>query len=187
MISLNPSDRSTFDNLLHISRGTVFPESFYSFLHNYVSSINELSSILNMPPTAQPVSTPTTATRPGSTITTGTGTNVGTGPDTLPSDSDHRMERLWADYESVVPYLIEDAGQESSMDIRVAYSPPPLSSKPFQDVLPVELNIPNRDSKLRCVSEGGRRAALRGVLLSWSLVDLSLTSTQMGPLLSFLL
>jgi phosphoinositide-3-kinase, regulatory subunit 4 len=126
MISLNPSDRSTFDNLLHISRGTVFPESFYSFLHNYVSSINELSSILtvNMPPTAQPVSTPTTAAmRPGSTIATGTGTNADHGPDNLPSDSDHRMERLWADYESVVPYLIEDTSQDTAMDIRVDYSP----------------------------------------------------------------
>jgi phosphoinositide-3-kinase regulatory subunit 4 len=169
MISLNPSDRSTFDNLLHISRGTVFPESFYSFLHNYVSSINELSSILtvNMPPTAQPVSTPTTAAmRPGSTIATGTGTNADHGPDNLPSDSDHRMERLWADYESVVPYLIEDTSQDTAMDIRVDYSPPPLTSKPFQDVLPVELNIPNRDSKLRGVPDGGRRAALRGILLN---------------------
>ena len=34
--------RPTFDTLLHTSHGTVLPECFYSFLYNYVSSINEL-------------------------------------------------------------------------------------------------------------------------------------------------
>ncbi|KAF9007713.1 hypothetical protein BDZ89DRAFT_1144434 [Hymenopellis radicata] len=42
MISLDPSARPTFDTLLHTSRGTVFPESFFSFLHNYVTSVNDL-------------------------------------------------------------------------------------------------------------------------------------------------
>lgn len=164
MINLDPFERPTFDNLLHTSRGMVFPESFYSFLHNYVSSMNELSTDFasNVPPAStQSVSTPTTATRQGSTATARTGPNTENSPDTFPSDSDHRMERLWADYESVEPYLVEDAGQETIMNVRVDYGPLPLTSKPFQDVLPVELNVPNRDSKLRDGSEGGQRAALQ--------------------------
>ena len=44
MIRVNPSDRQTFDTLLHNSRGAVFPELFYCFLYNYVASLNELSS-----------------------------------------------------------------------------------------------------------------------------------------------
>jgi hypothetical protein len=49
---LNPSARPPFDTLLHSVRGTVFPEVFYSFLHGYVSSINELpTTTLSVPVT----------------------------------------------------------------------------------------------------------------------------------------
>ena len=55
--ALDPSERPTFDTLLHTLRGTVFPESFYSFLHNHASSVNELSSdilAVNSPPSTLP-------------------------------------------------------------------------------------------------------------------------------------
>ena len=165
MINLNPAERPTFDNLLHSSRGTVFPESFYSFLHNYVSSINELSSNFtsNMPSTPMQPTTPSTATRPTPIATTNAGTaTTDTNSDTLPSDSDRRIERLWADYESVAPYLDEEAVQQSVMDVKIDYTQLPLISKPFQDVLPVELHIPNRDSKLSSPTDGRRLAALQG-------------------------
>ncbi|EED79789.1 predicted protein [Postia placenta Mad-698-R] len=154
MIAVEPSVRPTFDNLLHTSRGTVLPESFYSFFHNYVSSINELST--PSPFAAQPappvnvvnIVSPTT---PSSTIK-GTATP-------LPSDSDHRMNKIWADFESVEPYLLTETVEETVMDIKVEYTPTAESSKPFQDVLPVELYIPNRESKLRTAWSAGRRAA----------------------------
>ncbi|KAF9557800.1 ARM repeat-containing protein [Agrocybe pediades] len=100
MINLDPAERPTFDTLLHTSRGAVFPESFYSFLHNYVSSINELptESLMNHP------STPSTL-------------------DALPSDSDHRLERIWADYESIEPYIIPEANPDAEMDVKVEYMP----------------------------------------------------------------
>lgn len=156
MINLNSPDRPTFDNLLHTSRGTVFPESFYSFLHNYVSSINELSNNLspNLPP---PASTPVPGTRPGTVASTTTVANTETSIDTLTSDSDQRIERLWADYESFAPYLNEEAAQHPSMDVRIDYAHQPSTSKPYQDVLPVELHIPNYTP-----TDGGRRAALQG-------------------------
>lgn len=154
MINLNSPDRPTFDNLLHTSRGTVFPESFYSFFHNYVSSINELSN--NLPPPTQPASTPVPGTRPGTVAST---TTAETGIDTLTSDSDQRIERLWADYESFAPYLNEEAAQHPSMDVRIDYAQQSSTSKPFQDVLPVELHIPNYSP-----TDGGQRAALQGNL-----------------------
>ena len=55
--ALGPSERPTFDTLLRTLRGTVFPESFYSFLHNHASSVNELSSdvlAVNSPPPTLP-------------------------------------------------------------------------------------------------------------------------------------
>ncbi|KAF8635725.1 hypothetical protein AX15_000341 [Amanita polypyramis BW_CC] len=163
MISLNPAERPTFDNLLHTSRGAVFPESFYSFLHSYVSSINELSSnfAFNMPSTPIHPPTPSTTMRPTSIANPTTGTTTETSSDTLPSDSDRRVERLWADYESVVPYLDEETVQQPVMDARVDYTHLPLTSKPFQDVLPVELHIPNRDSRLCSPTDSRRQAALQ--------------------------
>ena len=108
MISLDPSERPTFDTLLHTSRGTVFPESFYSFLHNYVSSVNELSSdvlaVNSPPPTVLPI-----------------------------HDSDHRLERIWADYESIELYITPEKVERSEMDVKVEYIPSVVStSRPFQ-------------------------------------------------------
>ncbi|KAH7928336.1 ARM repeat-containing protein [Leucogyrophana mollusca] len=161
MISLDPAARPTFDTLLHTARGTVLPESFYSFLHNYVSSISDLparppssyssSSTLSAaaPPVAvvtPSVSTPTHSGLKGAQKeSTSGGIN-----DVLPSDSDRRLERIWEDYEGVEPYIISDADVERTvMDVRVDYNTaaPTSSSKPFQDVFPIELHIPNRETK----------------------------------------
>ncbi|KAI0037081.1 ARM repeat-containing protein [Vararia minispora EC-137] len=150
MIALDPAARPTFEALLHRARGIVFPEVFYSFLHGYVSSVNEL-------PTRSPfVPGPATAITP--TVSTGTTSSTATTKAatalvsqsidahhtaSLPSDADARMERIWADHESVESYLVEAAGEETVMD----------------DVFPIELNIPNRDSKLLRPMSSRRRAA----------------------------
>ncbi|KAF7343436.1 hypothetical protein MVEN_01776300 [Mycena venus] len=173
MISLDPASRPTFDTLLHTSRGTVFPESFYSFLHNYVSSINDLPS--NPPFSSSAPSTVATPAgiapsisgstlRPTPSLASGLpGTD--TPPDALPSDSDHRMDRIWSDYESVEPYLVPDTVEETVMDVKVEYNSTTSMSKPFQDILPVELHIPNRESKLRGALQSGPRAAEDGPAL----------------------
>lgn len=146
MISLDPSERPTFDTLLHTSRGTVFPESFYSFLHNYVSSVNELSSdvlAINSPsPATLPshiapsISGGTLRPNPSGGLNSTTGPGTGTSEvknDTLPSDSDHRLERIWADYESIEPYITPEKVERSEMDVTVEYMPSVIStSRPFQ-------------------------------------------------------
>lgn len=80
----------------------------------------------------------------------------------LPSDSDNRLERIWADYESIEPYVIMESTESPKMDMKIDYVSVNVASKPFQDVLPVELNIPNGDSKLRGALPSGRFAANEG-------------------------
>ena len=114
MIALDHTARPTFDAVLHTSRGTVFPEGFYSFLHNYVHSVCEFSDkspfLTSSPPT---MGTPTTAPipqapKPAQRSPLSMSQEI-QGDNNLPSDSDHRMERIWSDFESVETYLEQDA------------------------------------------------------------------------------
>ena len=177
MITLDPSARPSFDTLLHTARGTVFAEAFYSFFHNYVSSVNDSSSIppspppsISSPPTPHPIA-PTVSVSPTVKSTAAgnqTGPSVNDAPsDALPSDSDHRMERIWADYESVEPFLALDAGEEAvMMDAKVEHMSSANSLQAFEDIIPVELSIPNRDSKLRGALQSGPRAATEGMVIN---------------------
>ncbi|TFK75636.1 ARM repeat-containing protein [Pluteus cervinus] len=206
MINLEPSNRPTFDTLLHTSRGTVFPEMFYSFLHNYVSSINDLPtstpfSVASPNPTL-PAVTPSTIAPSISGASIRTTQSIGQQldaatsadliKDPLPSDSDHRIERIWADYESVESYLTPEAGEHTVMDVRVEYGAPPSMSKPFQDILPVELLIPNKESKLQSNPSGTRAAREDGpaliilALVTANVRDCSLPSSKLRALDVFL-
>src|ERR1700683_2573687 len=155
MIALEPSTRPTFDTLLHTSRGTVFPESFYSFLHNYVSSFNDLPTPSPFSPTAPPTSAASTAgthsiapsTSSNSTFRTNTTSGLSSASPAepsggaLPNDSDHRMEKIWADYESVEPYLIPDTSDETVMNMKIDYGSSAGSSKPYQVCLELIVNF----------------------------------------------
>jgi phosphoinositide-3-kinase, regulatory subunit 4 len=147
MIALDSAARPTFDTLLHTSRGSVFPESFYSFLHNYVSSINDLPHSTPFaaasPPTAASTSTQTSVApstsgstiRPGSSLAHNTSNvpAVDNTTESFPSDSDHRLEKLWADYESVEPYLGPYTMEEAVMDVNLEFATNSTGiSKPFQ-------------------------------------------------------
>jgi phosphoinositide-3-kinase regulatory subunit 4 len=111
----------------------VFPESFYSFLHNYVAAINEMPS---NPPFTNSVSTPSTTAgtvKSTSSVTTVTSPPTESQPDVLPSDSDHRLERICADYESIEPYIIQDSSEEAPMmDVKIEYNALAPLAKPFQ-------------------------------------------------------
>ncbi|KAF9254440.1 hypothetical protein L218DRAFT_1082334 [Marasmius fiardii PR-910] len=193
MISLEPSDRPTFDSLLHTSRGKVFPECFFSFLHNYVSSVNEL-------PTPSPFvgtgnsTTPNTAAFPSSNArpTTIHNGSIPGSNEILPSESDNRLERIWADFESIEPYITSDMMEDSPMDVKVNYISSTSTSRPFQDVLPIELHIPNRDSKLTGVLQPSPRATADGpaliilALVSANLRNCSLPSSKLRALDVFL-
>ena len=71
MIGLEPSDRPSFDALLHQSRGNVFPESFYSSLHDFILSVNDISASNPFAAGTQSTgdSTPTTASAPSKLLT----------------------------------------------------------------------------------------------------------------------
>lgn len=137
MIGIDPATRPTFDSLLHNARGTVFPETFYSFLHNYVASVNELSSpgVFSFGGHSnQPISTPTTTGAPANTAPhAGVPGDLSSEP--LPSDSDHRLERIWSDYESVEPYLLQESERlEDTIKepIKVEYVTTGEPGKPLQ-------------------------------------------------------
>ncbi|CAK5279344.1 unnamed protein product [Mycena citricolor] len=191
MIHLEPTARPTFDTLLHTSRGTVFPECFYSFLHNYVSTINEIPADPPFAPTpvAALPATPTTITPSVS----GSSMRPVPNPEALetgllPNDSDHRMDRIWGDYESVEPYLVP----ETVMDVKVEYATTASLSRPFQDILPVELSIPNRESKLQGAFHTGLRATEDGpaliilALVTANIRDCTLPSSKVKALDVFL-
>jgi phosphoinositide-3-kinase regulatory subunit 4 len=50
------------------------------------------------------------------------------------------MERIWADYESVEPYLEQEAEEEPVMDVKIDYLSSAVVSKPFQVCKFVSLN-----------------------------------------------
>ncbi|KAI0822421.1 hypothetical protein BC628DRAFT_1429686 [Trametes gibbosa] len=145
MVGIDPATRPTFDTLLHTSRGAVNAPALFSNAQG---------------PPATPISAAPSAQRPTGHVGASVSALNGDSPnDPLPSDSDHRMERIWADYESVEPYLVSDANEETVMDVKVDYTPQIMSSRPFHDILPVELNIPNRESKLHSALSTRKRAA----------------------------
>ncbi|KAF9233916.1 hypothetical protein BU15DRAFT_90187 [Melanogaster broomeanus] len=93
MISLDPTCRPTFECILSGARGEVLAECFYSFLHEYVASISERK---------EPA------------------TNAGGVGEVLPSDNDHRIDRIWEDYSNIEPFLLPEQDVERTvMDVRV--------------------------------------------------------------------
>jgi phosphoinositide-3-kinase regulatory subunit 4 len=133
MIALIPGDRPSFSEVLDSARDVAFPEAFYSFLYTYIMSINETSSHTVFARTAS-----AQARSGGINVTSAAnGANISgaTGPEswgTLPSDSDHRMERIWGEFDSIEPILMTGEQIEQT----ITKLPPPrkvsLTSKPIQ-------------------------------------------------------
>ena len=95
MIALSPSSRPSFAALLQSSRGTIFPECFYSPIYELMTSVSDISS-----------SSPFVRATP---VDTGTLVDVRMRPDpvekdpsTLPTDSDRRVMRVKAELDTIV-------------------------------------------------------------------------------------
>ena len=137
MIVLDHAARPTFEAILHTSRGTVFPECFYSFLHNYVHSVCELPEKSPFP-TFPPPATGTPTTTPISQVPKPTQraplsmSQELQGDNNLPSDSDHRMERIWSDFESAEIYLEQEASGGSLLGSKVGSLTAAPTSIPLQ-------------------------------------------------------
>ncbi|KAF8128699.1 hypothetical protein EV363DRAFT_1433081 [Boletus edulis] len=140
MISLDPSSRPTFDAVLASARGNVLPECFYSFLHGYVASISERATSFPFP--SSTTVPPSTA---NSVKTKESATNVEGAGEAVPTDSDHRIERIWEDYASVEPHLLPPQQLDrTTADVRVDYGIAiPSSLNLHQDIFPVSFQIPS--------------------------------------------
>lgn len=135
MIALEPESRPSFEAALQSSRNVVFPDSFYSFFHQYISSLNELSSPSPFSRTTPPPST-------GIEGRSGNGDGL-----PLPSDCDRRIESIWTEFSSVMPFLVpEEEGAPPRVPL---LSLDQANSTTLQNIFPVHIYIPQLRSALR--------------------------------------
>ncbi|KAF8752206.1 Protein kinase domain [Rhizoctonia solani] len=98
MIALDPEARPSFAIALETYRGSVFPESFYSFLHEYVAG--------KCTPRPWFGATPT--------VPTTTGVETTSYESALPNESDSRIDQLWNEFAMLEPHLIAERTNEES-------------------------------------------------------------------------
>lgn len=149
MIHLDPAARPTFDSTLHTLRGTVLPECFYSYFHNYISSLNELSPAVYQSPLSNSTSNQAQPTSIASPISPSAGrglapTNMHSGPsstasggdpvlDPLPSDSDYRVERIWSEFETIEGFLmVEGLEDDVTNPVKIEYTSGASARHPLQ-------------------------------------------------------
>ncbi|KEP55073.1 phosphoinositide 3-kinase regulatory subunit 4 [Rhizoctonia solani 123E] len=169
MIALDPETRPSFAIALETYRGSVFPESFYSFLHEYVAGVNEISSpsVFEPKPShasnlAEPHATTVAHSAAGHNPTVPT-TTGGQGLESsyesaLPNESDARIDQLWNEFAMLEPHLIATRTEEEA-EKRPDRAPARTRTTPFQDMFPVELSIPKRNSRLQGELLANQRAA----------------------------
>ncbi|CAG8717159.1 10169_t:CDS:2, partial [Acaulospora colombiana] len=75
----------------------------------------------------------------------------------LPRDSDRRMDLIWSDFERVVPHLNQELQEDKREVISDTWAG--ISAKLGEDILPVEIDIPNLSSTLPGVTNKSLRAA----------------------------
>lgn len=189
MISLDPATRQTFESILTSSRGNILPECFYSFLHDYISSIGERPLVLphsSSPPpphsfTGNPAQIlPTTnAMKPGKEPVAGAISVA----EALPSDSDYRIARIWEDYANIEPFLAESDAERTVMDVRVDFqATTPATSNTHQEIFPVTLYIPSHSpASSRTPAEDGPALILLSLLLA-NIRNCSLPSSRLRAL-----
>ncbi|SCZ98267.1 BZ3500_MvSof-1268-A1-R1_Chr3-2g06260 [Microbotryum saponariae] len=144
MVSRQPSQRKSCKDYLDESKGTVFPEVFYTFLHPFLAGLNEGSSIgaeggMNVNPASTGI---TTTTLGGETLaprSMETSTS-------LRSDSDDKIERVWNEWEMVMQYLEDDlvASTIINKDANVV-EPTPVPGTPAE-TFPVLLDVPGLEA-----------------------------------------
>ena len=135
MIALEPESRPSFEIALQSSRDVVFPDSFYSFFHQYISSLNELSS-------PSPFSRTTPIPSTGIEGRNGNGDGL-----PIPSDCDRRIESIWTEFSSVMPLLVPvEEGAPTKVPL---LSLDQDNSNTVENVFPVQIHVPQLRSTLR--------------------------------------
>lgn len=85
MIPLSPAARPTFATVLQTYRGTIFPEVFYTFLHDYAVALSDVRG----------------SDHAGRE-------EGGGGWEARKGGSDERVGRIWEDWEMIKSYLDEE-------------------------------------------------------------------------------
>ncbi|KAG9307924.1 hypothetical protein JVU11DRAFT_12894 [Chiua virens] len=185
MISLDPASRPSFDAALANARGHVLPECFYSFLHEYVASISERATTFPFPSSNSTTNAPAIPATPANTVKSREpSSNVGSAGEALPSESDHRIDRIWEDYASVHSHLLPPQQVERTVgDVKVNYDTiVPSSPNLQQDIFPVSLQIPSyTPSPCATPAEDGPALILLSLVLA-NIRNCSLPSSRIRAL-----
>ncbi|KAG9029158.1 Serine/threonine-protein kinase [Tulasnella sp. JGI-2019a] len=178
MLALDPASRPSFAGALLEARGNTFPESFYTFLHQYIASVNNVGI---------PVTSSTSPfNRAGNSNLGNPNADHGqsqTHPDSVtgvPSDSDSRIERIWSDFDELEPFLVEDNSEATIMEVKVVTGATSYG-KPIQDIFPVQLAVPNRSPEIRGGLVAGQKASAEDgpALIVLSLVTANLRNCSL--------
>lgn len=135
MIALEPSERPTFDAILHTSRGSLFPDCYYSTFHDFISSVNDISAsspFSNVVDTTSKISTQTSLQARTEEDKAVAADLVHMDAAFLPSDSDRRILRTWSDFDILEPHFSLDQEDMESTAIKVDYATNYSSFKPTQ-------------------------------------------------------
>ncbi|CAK7270816.1 Serine/threonine-protein kinase [Sporothrix epigloea] len=161
MIQLDPQKRYAAAEYLEFYRGKVFPDYFYSFLHQYMEVITN------------PVSTAAA----GAFATSGAPRNLG--------EADERIDRVFYDFDKIAYFLgFQDDPQEQgetrsgtsttrtkvSQDVEKTLFAPRLGLGLF----PVRLNIPTKEHSVRA---GAQPTPDNGALIFLTLIVASIRNT----------
>lgn len=130
MIAVDPEKRPTFDNLLHTSRGTIFPESFFSFLHDFFTSVCRITADSPFTSADHRVSA-APSTKP-SAVAENAASNIAPEAVALPNESDRRLDRLWSEYESLEPHVMSSTENDASRDTFIDHTTNYDMSRPLQ-------------------------------------------------------
>ncbi|GJN87433.1 hypothetical protein Rhopal_000382-T1 [Rhodotorula paludigena] len=156
MISLDSSSRLSFSDYLARYRSTAFPDIFYTFLHPFLSSLNEPAAA--PPPPPPPSATPIAQSR---TPTAGSTTPTAAEPapavrqqqTLLRTDADDKIERIWSEWEIVARYLDETLPEQAQGDQEgEGRRPVGESDEADEGLFPIRLHLPGQEGK---VVEGG--------------------------------
>ena len=137
MVAVDPAERPTFDSLLHTSRGSLFPECFYSTFHDFISSVNDISASMPFFGTSNTlgIGVPSGSSPQNRNGTLDEKLSITDDPQdgaaALPNDSDRRIMRIWAEFDVIEPCFLVSDDMESTT-VKVDYATQYSTFKPIQ-------------------------------------------------------
>jgi phosphoinositide-3-kinase regulatory subunit 4 len=121
MIALSPDTRPTFDNLLSSSKGSIFPDCFFSPLHDVMTSVNELSPASPFTPLTYNTSAgsahvhaKTETTEKQALVGSSVGSSVA-----LPTDSDRRIKRISMEFDVLLSSFASETVKDAHIMARL--------------------------------------------------------------------